>query len=106
MVPHSHCACSRHEKWYLEKTLKTATLKGRYRGLSSTFRFFLLDFGTNCFKHRNVSICRLEVLYGSLERSDAEVLFIGARKHVCLMCIHVAHQAHKRFPAKSQFLKT
>ena len=38
-----------------------------------------------------VNICRPEVLDGLLKRYDAEVLFFEARRHMCLMCTHVAH---------------
>ena len=43
------------------------------------------------------------VLDGLLERSDTEVLFFGARRHMCLMCTHVAHQAiRQNFEKKTQ----
>ena len=37
-----------------------------------------------------------------MESYDAELTFFEARKFVCLMCAHVAHQAHGRF-SKKQF---
>ena len=46
------------------------------------------------------------VLDGLLESPDTEVLFFGARRHMCLMCTHVAHQAHRQiFEKKFEIFK-
>ena len=47
------------------------------------------------------------VLDGLLERSDTEVLFfVEAHRHMCLMCTHVAHQAHRQnFEKKLEIFK-
>ena len=49
---------------------------------------------------------RQEVLYILLESPDAEVYVFGARRHMCLMCAHVAHQAHRQFFVNSKIFQT
>ena len=56
---------------------------------------------------RNVNMGRQIVPDGLLERFDTELLFFWARRHIymCLICAHVAHQAHwQNFEKKCRIL--
>ena len=51
---------------------------------------------TFVFMLRDVNMGRKIVLDGFLERSDTKVLALRARRHMCIMCANVEHQAHKQ----------